>query len=240
MLDGVSFTGCAWAYLAGEHVVVVSTSDTFGNVASETVRFAIDVTEPDITIVSPQDGGFVGGVTVEVTVAISDEYGMAGVTVNGAALTVDAGGQFGGAAVLPAEGINELTFVATDTAGNSRTARIRVVRDTIPPAITIDVPQDGAVVGTETMVSGVVTDAGPVVVTLAGAAVSLDGDGRFSQRIQIQAGQHQIVITAVDGAGNVSSRSRTVSDGISTRYCYDGAGNMVGRATTPGADCGAL
>lgn len=83
--------------------------------------------------------------TVTVTGTVDDP--SASVTINGAAATL-AGGNFS-ASVTVSEGANTITASATDPAGNSASATVRVSLDTVPPVIVINFPTDGQLLGAQ-------------------------------------------------------------------------------------------
>src|SRR4030042_2901723 len=84
------------------------------------------------------------------------------VTIDGDGVSVLADGTFEGEVVL-AEGDNVFVVEATDAVGNTATADVTIVLDTTAPVITIDAPDDGAVVTEAAVtVSGTVDDAAAI------------------------------------------------------------------------------
>jgi len=105
-----------------------------------------------------------------------------------------------------------LTTIATDAAGNVGQAALTLHVDRTPPVITITSPEPGDYVsGPVVTVSGVVSDASAVTVTLGGDVVVVGPKGVFSGEVQVADGETAIAATAVDQAGNTATAQVTVN-----------------------------
>lgn len=97
-----------------------------------------DTTPPVIVVTSPETtrGLAVREKSPRIAVAgrASDESGVAEVTINGSAATLDALGNFSGEALLR-PGSNEIVIVATDTRNNAASVRLQVTRESVAPAV---------------------------------------------------------------------------------------------------------
>jgi hypothetical protein len=166
----------------------------------------------------------VGDVTLEVlapaagTEATTRDVELSGrtdagatVTVNGTAATVDATGAWKLAVTL-AEAENTFSIVATTSTGSTRTVEWVVKRDATPPGLEITSPADGTVSN-----NPVVTLRGTVE---AGAAVQIDGVGPapdpavtngWLTDVTINGTQQTFTVTATDAAGNVTTKTITLS-----------------------------
>jgi len=93
-----------------------------------------------------------------------------------------------------AEGENVFVFEARDKAGNSRTATVRVVRDTTPPPLVVVSPKDNSVTNSATVEirgvaeNGALVKVNGVLAVLTGAEfiakIKLDRQGRNAVRVE--------------------------------------------------------
>jgi RHS repeat-associated protein len=192
----------------GPHPLTASIQDTAGNPASTATAFRVDTAAPQVVIVSPAAGEYTSGTSILVTGGVVDASSVT-VTVNGVAAAVDAQGGF--AATVPVgSGPTEAILVrATDAAGNVGQASVTVGVDRTNPAISITGPAEGAYVRGPVAVSGVVSDEGPVQVTVNGETATVTGT---SYTAQITAPDGPLTLTALarDRANNTASATRSV------------------------------
>ena len=201
--------------------------DTFAHEAtSEPVLYVLDTTSPQIAITSPADGEVVTSLEVVVNGTVTDPH-LLGVTVNGVEATLDeTAGTF--LAVVPlADGANTLTAVATDRAGHTAQAVVTVVLDSLPPAVTLDLPAVPAggcfTAGTPQTLGGSFSDSNPAtapvaveVVDAGGArrtyAGTLSADGLRWTAAGVDLGNVDgmttVVVIATDSLGNASRVSK--------------------------------
>lgn len=120
----------------GNHTLKVDATDYDGNPAVQGTRsFKIDTIAPTLNVTSPVDNFVTNNNKVTVTGKTNDATSSpVTIKVNGAAVTVDASGNFTTEVTL-AEGENTITIVATDGAGKSTTVTKKVTLDTTPPNI---------------------------------------------------------------------------------------------------------
>jgi hypothetical protein len=86
--------------------------------------------------------------------------------------------------------------------------RFNVTTDVTPPYLTINAPAEGAILRDATLeVAGESEPAASV--TLNGGPVTLGPDGRFQMPYQPAPGLNEIVLAAVDSAGNATERRRS-------------------------------
>jgi RHS repeat-associated protein len=224
--EGVFFAD-AVPLVEGANEIRATARDTFGNeAASEPVLYVLDSTAPAIAITSPAGGQVMISPEVVVTGTVADPH-LLGVTVNGVDATLDeTAGTF--RAVVPlADGANTLTAVATDRAGHTAQAAVTVILDTLPPAVTLDlpaVPPGGCFAsGPAYTLGGTFADSNPaaapvaVEVVDAGGArrtyagtLSADGQRWSAAGVDLGAvdGMTTVVVTATDLLGNAARVSR--------------------------------
>ncbi|MDW8266211.1 MAG: peroxidase family protein, partial [Gemmataceae bacterium] len=132
-----------------------------------------------------------------------------------------------------ADGQHEFTATATDVAGNESTAAtVQITVDTQGPTLELESPVNGGEYSGTLRVSGDSDDSGSgmhqVRILLNGnesAVATPDGSGQFDVRASRQAiapGSYQIVVQAIDRAGNVRQVQRTVT--VSNAFFIGAAG----------------
>src|SRR4029077_8094267 len=121
-------------------------TDAAGNTAADTRVLTIDTLAPAVAITTIEGGDDLinaaeaaGGITVSGTAEIGSTL-----TVNGAAVPVDASGNWTTSVAPPAvDGPLTVTAVATDAAGNTAPAPHALTVDTAPPAVPITTIEGG-------------------------------------------------------------------------------------------------
>ena len=99
---------------------------------------------------------------------------------------------------------------ATDAAGNHTSASIDVVLDTIAPSLRVVGPSEGAVVDLPVILTGTVTDATAVVVSVVGETTVPTGSAWQLELDFLAEQSHALEIVATDAAGNSSSVTRNI------------------------------
>jgi RHS repeat-associated protein len=171
---------------------------------------ATDTTKPTLHISAPAPNTITNQTTIGVSGTVTDQTATT-VAVNGTPATVTSG-EFSATVPLNTEGSNTITIVATDAAGNHTDSTRTVIRDTHPPALTVNAPTDGFITKNLTLtVSGSVTDATPVTVNANGVPLPVDGAGQFTGSISLNEGANFVTVTATDAAGNNATVVRVVT-----------------------------
>ncbi len=169
----------------------------------------LDSTPPMITIGSPSNGAILGTTSVTLAGSVTDDCGSTvESTPAGVSATLAAGtSPVSGTVPLLVEGENILSLSATDAAGNAGGTSIMVIRDTIPPAIEVLTPPEGAILGIAPAGLTIrVTDATATSVVFGGNSASVAaGGGQVSGDVSLDEGFNSIAITATDAAGNTAS-----------------------------------
>jgi len=128
-----------------------------GQTATDTFTIVVDTTPPTITSITLDKTIVKGGATITVTVEATDNIGVASVKADNVALTLAAGKWVGTVTAAQTEGVNTLTVVASDAAGNTdtKTATYRV--DNTPPTIA-HTPVTAATINTPITITATITD----------------------------------------------------------------------------------
>ncbi|MES1243888.1 MAG: carboxypeptidase regulatory-like domain-containing protein [Acidobacteriota bacterium] len=168
----------------------------------------VDNEPPRITIVSPSGEVWVRVPTVRVEGTVTDDVGVASVTVNGAPVALT-GGSFVRDVPL-SEGANPITVRALDQAGKQATAVVTATLDTLAPSVTLNLP--GGIVGSSPLpVTGSVADADPGVRVVVNGVPVEPSAGAFQVSLLLEPGTNPVTATATDRAGNQGSAAGSVS-----------------------------
>ena len=198
----------------GPLTVTAVATDAAGNTATATHELTVDTLPPAVAITTIEGGDDLinaaeaaGGITVSGTAEIGSTL-----TVNGAAVTVDASGGWTTSVAPPAvDGPLTVTAVATDAAGNTATATHALTVDTLPPAVAITTIEGGDDLINAAEAAGGITVSGTAEIgstlTVNGAAVTVDASGAWTT--SVSAGGRR----PADGDGGGHRRGRQHRDG---------------------------
>lgn len=198
----------------GQHTVSASISDLAGNVDAEEFSFSIEIPPLLVSIDSPVDGTVTSQSEVQVTGTVVGTVDS--VQVNGIPASLSAGSF--SATVPLGQGTPTVAAVAQGPGGSFGTAAVRVIRDTSPPMIVIDSPQDGATLAEPAVtVTGMVNDivsgtvnAPQATVNVNGIAATVANRAFLAQDVPLSAGPNLITVSAVDQVGNAASETISV------------------------------
>ncbi|MGD0589793.1 MAG: RHS repeat-associated core domain-containing protein [Bacteroidota bacterium] len=193
----------------GLNTINVVATDAAGNQAKVTRTVRRDTQPPVLTISSPLDSSITNlqSITVNGTVADSTKVTL---TINGNAVTVGTGGVFS-YQLSVTEGLNTITVVATDAAGNKTTVTRTVRRDTQAPIVNLISPVDSLLTNQLSVtVSGTVVDSTAVTMTINGNNVLVGTNGTFSTQLTLVEGMNIITVVATDAATNQTTVVRHV------------------------------
>lgn len=212
-LDGNSFTAIGVSLPdEGLNTLTVTARDRAGNAASRSITVVRDTVAPEIVFTAPDEAGLQTGDSIEVAGTLSER---ASVAVNGVAVTPATGATTFAGSVPLVEGINVLTAVATDSAGNVTTASVQITRDTTAPAVSIETPTAGRLLTTlavdvggivNDLVPGTTIDAEDCRVFVNGIEARVSNGSFLASGVRLQQGVNTISAEAIDRAGN---RTRT-------------------------------
>lgn len=217
--DAAGFA-CEVTLEPGLDVVTVEAVDRAGNRGSAelAVRFAPDVTAPEVAILAPAAGSFVLEARPEIAVAWSDAGGAdpatLAFTANGAPLPVDCELEAEAARCRPEtdlpEAAVELVARVADHAGNIGAATAGFVVDIAELAVAVTSPANGFVTREEEVSVAGTVSAGAASVLVNGVPASLDG-GSFTAIVPLRQGTNMVVALATKASGRTGTGSIQVT-----------------------------
>ena len=179
--------------------VVPSTSTYIEGAANQ---YTLDVNNHPNATVTYEDKEYVNTATIPVTVTMNDTYGVQFV-VNGAVVQevpLQSAGEYVYNVPVEENGNEILTYIV-DKDGNMRSTAHSVIRDSVPPVLTLKAEYNGA-----KTYESIVKFGGSVKdftsFTINDAEVKVSGDGEFTSEYELHDGENNIVFKAVDIAGN--------------------------------------
>jgi hypothetical protein len=206
VINGSNFSATVPLANEGVNTITVRASDAAGN-QSELFRTVYrDTTAPSISLDSPAEGG--AAKLLLVSGRVTDASSVT-VTVDGVQQPTE-DGAFGSRAEVT-EGTRQVRVAATDAAGNRSEVVRSVIIDTTAPVFSNVSPADGTAPGSPATVSGRVTDATAVTVKVNDVAAAASADGSFNAgNVMLAEGENQLLLTAVDAAGNQNDLTLTL------------------------------
>ena len=208
----------------GTQVMIVSATDTAGNVGQVELSVTLDTQTPEFVITSPSASLTVTRSATWTVEGMMTKESTAAVTINGQAVANP--GTFSYPVVLQ-EGTNEVEVIAKDKVGNTFSQSFTIVKDTVAPIMTVVTPSGADVLTREATVtfSGSISGAaaayggeGGVFIDVKGVehaatlASGTWGEGTWEYVLQLapQDLEQVVTVTARDEAGNEVVRTFTI------------------------------
>lgn len=193
----------------GDHVLHYGATDLAGNRTDYSGRsIRIDTIPPVISLATTGIAGHGNWYVsdTQITITATDETSG----IDRVEYDLNGTGWQSGNVIPNVEGVNTISIRAYDVAGNVYNASLQNNVDTIPPALTLVLPEpdglnDWYVTG-PVLVSAEGSDSGSGV---AQAAISVNG-GEWQKSASLSDGIYTVNFNAIDNAGNTSVVSRTI------------------------------
>ena len=203
------------ALIEGLNVINVNAVDQAGNTTDKKLLVIRDTQPPQLTITTPLNGLVTKDTVVTVKGTVFDSQPQVDPPLAETKITLKINDQI--IEVAPdnsfqktfslVEGVNTITVVARDSAGNTTTDIRSIRRDTAPPILTIISPIDSLLTKDSLVtVKGTVFDSTAVVVKVNDDAVSVAIDGSFEKQTSLKEGSNIITISATDSVGNTVTK----------------------------------
>jgi parallel beta-helix repeat protein len=204
VLDGgasASLPGCANITLAalaeGTHTATVYANDSAGNEASDSVTFTVDLSGPEVTIISPENTTY-ATTTVPLSYTATDAETCWYVLDGGASASLPGCANITMAAL--AEGTHTVTVYANDSVGNegSDSVTFTIELDAEAPVVTLLSPPDGTTLNTTsvTLEYNVTDDTDPA----PSCTIYLDGS-ETPATTTVSEGVHSWNVSCTDASG---------------------------------------
>lgn len=175
----------------GAQTIVATATNASGS-ATTSRAVNVDATGPVVTIAVPAQGTLTNQGAIGVSGTVADASAVSEVVINGQPFPVTAGA-FSGVAAL-SEGANAITVSAVDAFGNAGSANVSVTLDSMPPAIAITAPPNGAIAGSPSvLVEGMVSDASAITSVDVNGAAATQSAGTFSASVTLAQGANRRV-----------------------------------------------
>jgi len=198
----------------GWHTITVKAVDKAGTTAEATMKIAIDLTSPTVTIVSPATGAILNKKTVTIKFSGSDNIGLDHyeIYVDGSLADTSVPPGQDSYTLTLTEGWHNITVKAVDKVGYVAEDTIEITIDLTPPTVTIIYPESGARLDTRTIT--VVFNASDNIgldhyeIYVDGSPVNTSIPPEWDNyTVTLSEGRHVITVRAVDKAGNVAEDS---------------------------------
>ncbi len=202
-------------FTAGVWTIVATVTDPAGNGNSDTQTLTIDVTPPAAAITS---SALTNDSTPTIT-GTTEAGAIVAVSIDGLALTdITQGANWSATAtVVLAHGNHNVAVTATDTAGNSTVLVQTLNVDLVLPIISINPGVTDSTNDSTPTLAGTtdVAICATVHVTIDGGAplaAFVQADGwNVTPSVPLDAGDHDIVATVADPAGNIGTATQTLT-----------------------------
>jgi parallel beta-helix repeat protein len=184
--------------------------DTHGNNRTESIEFTVDVTDPDLEIISPENGTITNASIVMIFWQGNDSV----TDIMGYRIRIDEGAwrdlglNISHTASLSFEGGHRIEIEARDTGGNTVIRELEIVLDSTEPDVFFTFPAEGYNTTDRSFeVKWAAYDSGSAI---AGFNLSVDGSSPLDLAPSttgfvldsLSVGEHTIELTAYDNAGN--------------------------------------
>jgi len=166
--------------------------------------FKLDTTIPKILNLNISDGLYVNKDKIEITGIVSELNSV--LIIQGKKVNINSDGSFKIEIEL-FEGTNSITFVLIDIAGNEFLDVIKIIKDTIPPELTIEYPLQWITVHDKIIeIKGKAEIGGKL--TLNEREVLIREDGKFEGFIELtKSGTNVLDFILIDKAGNITRKN---------------------------------
>ncbi len=224
ILDTKTVTDRYYEFLIPELVTEITVDivpATSSNITGANSRFNIPVVNEPDAVVTYGDKEYVNTDTIPVTVNLSDSYSLL-FLVNGEEVKetgILASGEYV-YDVPVTEGTNEVLTYVVDADHNMRSTSYTVIRDSIKPALTLDMEYDGITTYDDTItITGTIRDYDTFMINETEPVVA--GDGSFKSEYILRDGENVLNVRAADIAGNETLYTAVVTKAVRETTIWD-------------------
>ena len=204
--------GTSWTYqlalAEGANQITVTAGRTGLEQVTRTFSITLDVQNPVASLVVSK---LTANAVQNISGSVTDNNGIADVTVNGQATSFVGGVYSTAVALVP--GSNTITVVARDLAGNVGVTSDTIVYDPTVPKIAIAAPVDNSYTNVQNItMSGTINKAATVSVVAGNQLFPVTMDGlNWTATGALAAGVNILTVSATDGLNNVAQEKRTIT-----------------------------
>ncbi len=230
--------------IEGHHTIKIEAYDRAGNMQSDEITVIVDMTVPELSVISPENGSFVSDhVTVQFFVFDANLHNVTYQINNSTPIGVTGETNFTVYTALFSDGAFNITIIVMDKALNAVNQTLTLIADNTAPAVSIFSPRQGAeLLGTAT-INFSASDANlkEVHLYIDGAEVNITGTTVYSWDTATAGdGVHTIRLVAIDKAGNAAEATVTVITANLRRTVEDTRNFFFMLGTVAGVIIGAL
>ncbi len=193
----------------GSHTVDVRATDNADNSAVDSVTFVVDVSDPTVSITSPDEGEIFG--STEVTVEWDGSDDISGIDHYEIRINegdwIDKGLDESHLFTDLFDGLHFVELIAYDHAGNYAYDNVTFMVDVTPPTVNITAPEDGEVISIPEVVvewtgEDDISGIDYYEIRIDEGVWINKGDDTFHQFTDLAEGEHTVDVRAYDNAGN--------------------------------------
>jgi parallel beta-helix repeat protein len=183
---------------AGANTVTIDCADAVWNTATITLRGELDTAPPALVILQPPSLSASTNASSITIKGYTDSDCT--VTIDGKPVQLSATENFSASTPL-VEGMNDILVVATDKAGNNNPMLLKVLRDSIPPVVSVTYPANNSVVNQSFIELRGTTEAGATI--KVNGVLAIPFGNTFSAQVRLdKEGRQVISIDAYDTLKN--------------------------------------
>ncbi len=191
----------------GWNTLKVTATDSAGNTTVVKREIYVDTQPPTLYVIKPQAGTITNNPRVEVVASTDPD---AAVVVGTKAASKGRDGRYHMYLTLQ-EGPNAISVKAVDKAGNLTLKFVPITVDLTPPQLVLGgLLSMPVTLSSESNIEVIGTTEPNATITVNGMPVKVSDDGQFSTTISLKPGINNIVVEAIDEAGNKTVMKRTV------------------------------
>jgi len=198
----------------GVYNLTITAANGIGTNATQSFTLTVkpDNVPPALTISSLPNGTSTSNGLLNLFGTVTDSVGISSLTVNGVSVLLNPDGSFSYPLLLQG-GLNTVTTIATDSAGNQTTDTRSVTLDLTLPVLNVTAPADNSTSYQQYVtVTGTIDPTNTVQISVNGGtpgSVAITGS-TFTQSVNLVTGMNTLEIFATDLNGRTNTVKRTI------------------------------
>lgn len=198
---------CDVTLAEGANSLIISAQKANSEKALAATAVTLDTTPPSLVVSALATGSYTSTPVQNISGTVTDSNSVS-ITVNGTPAQLS--GNAFSVPVTLLNGVNQISVVAIDAAGNTVADTRTFNFDATKPVVTINAPVDNSTSSNAMLtISGFVDKVATVAVS--GVSATVDANNNWSATIELLAGVNTIEIVATDLSGNISTVKRSIT-----------------------------